>query len=146
MTILDRLTEEMKRALKAGESARLSTIRMLISAIKYARVDQVDLNDQGMIEVLRKEAKKRRESVEAYRKVGQEERAKNEEAELAVINEYLPKMMDEKEVRERVKSILAGGKWDNRGLAIGKVMGELKGQADGAVVAKIVNEVLGGNG
>lgn len=144
-SLLDTLIEEMKRALKAGEKARLSTVRMLISAIKYAQVDNIDLDEAGMMEVLGKEAKKRRESVEAYRSAGHEERARSEEAELAVIGEYLPKMMDEEEVRKRVMELLSGGSIDNVGLAIGRVMKELKGKADGKLVAKIVNEVMDGN-
>ncbi len=142
MTILSQLTEEMKVAMKARDSARLSAVRMLISALKYALVDKPEMTEADEVAILSKEAKKRRESVLAYRSGGREELAKTEEFELSVIEQYLPKMMSEEEVREVASSKLS----DKTGLAIGDamklVLAELKGKADSSTVAKVVKELL----
>lgn len=141
MNLLDRLTEEMKTALKAGEKARLMTIRSLISAIKYAQVDQPELTQEGMVAVLQKEAKKRREASEAYQAGGRVEAAAKEEQELAVIEEYLPKGMSEEEIRELVTQAVKS-KGNIFGEVMKEVMAQVKGRADGGLVAKLVKEGL----
>jgi uncharacterized protein len=89
MTILMQLTDDMKAAMKAQDPARLSAIRMLISAIKYAIVDSPEMSEEVVVSILIKEAKKRREAATAYRTAGREEQAKGEEFELSVIQTYL---------------------------------------------------------
>ena len=140
MPILVSLTDEMKSAMKARDAARLSAIRMLISAIKYAMVDNPGLDDDGILAVLSKEAKKRREAIEAYRSAGREEQAKGEEFELAIIESYLPKKLTEDEVRTKLAKINLSGK--NMGEAMKLAMAELKGGAEGGVVSRIVKELL----
>jgi len=142
MSLLEQLTAEMKKCLKAGDARRLSTIRLLISAIKYALVDNPSLDEEGMVAVLQREAKKRRESIAAYTEAGRAERASEEQVELEIIQEYLPVMMSTKEVQEKAKEILGGEKFANPGLAVGRVMGQLKGRADGATVAQVVKQLL----
>lgn len=142
MSILAKLTEEMKTAMKARDSARLSAVRMLISALKYALVDKPEMTEADEVAILTKEAKKRRESVLAYRSGGREELAKTEEFELSVIEQYLPKMMSEEEVRRIASDRLQGKSEINIGEAMKIILGELKGQADSAVVAKVVKELL----
>ena len=141
MSILAILQKDMITAMKAGEKSRLSTVRMLISAIKYAQVDKPDMGDEEMLTVLQREAKKRREAIEAYRNGGREEAAKNEEEELRVIQAYLPVMMSEEEVRSEAKQILSSTQFPNFGAAMGAVMGKMKGRAEGNVVSKIVKEL-----
>ena len=142
MTILSQLTEEMKVAMKARDLARLSAVRMLISALKYALVDKPEMTEADEVAILTKEAKKRRESVLAYRSGGREELAKTEEFELSVIEQYLPKMMSEEEVKGKLSVI--SGQWagKNMGEVMKMALAELKGQADSAVVAKVVKELL----
>ena len=142
MSILAKLTEEMKTAMKAHDSARLSAVRMLISALKYALVDKPEMTEADEVAILTKEAKKRRESVLAYRSGGREELAKTEEFELSVIEQYLPKMMSEEEVRRIASDRLQGKSEINIGEAMKMILGELKGQADSADVAKVVKELL----
>lgn len=143
MTLVSRLTDDMKTAMKSGEKTRLSAIRMLISAVRYVSIDKGELSDEQVIEILTREAKKRKESVEAYRNAGREEQARAEEFELSVISEYLPTLMSEDEVRVNVERILNKEQGiANMGQAIGLVMKELKGKADGAVVSKIVKEIV----
>ena len=142
MSILTSLQEEMKTALKAQDSRRLSAIRMLISAIKYVQVDKPDLDDAGMLTVLSKEAKKRREAIEAYTAAGRTEQAAGEQYELTLIEGYLPKQLTTEEIRAKLEVIrdqLAG---KNIGEAMKVAMAELKGQAEGGVVSGIVRELL----
>ena len=143
MSILTNLQDEMKTALKAQDSRRLSAIRMLISAIKYVQVDKPDLDDAGMLAVLSKEAKKRREAIEAYTAAGRTEQAAGEQYELTLIEGYLPKQLTTEEIRAKLEAIrdqLAG---KNMGEAMKVAMAELKGQAEGGVVSGIVRELLG---
>lgn len=143
MSILTNLQDEMKTALKAQDSRRLSAIRMLISAIKYVQVDKPDLDDAGMLAVLSKEAKKRREAIEAYTAAGRTEQAAGEQYELTLIEGYLPKQLTTEEIRSKLEAIrnqLAG---KNMGEAMKVAMAELKGQAEGGVVSGIVRELLG---
>lgn len=142
MSILQKLTDEMKVAMKARDSARLSAVRMLISSLKYALVDKPEMTEADELAILTKEAKKRWESVLAYRSGGREELAKTEEFELSVIEQYLPKMMSEEEVREVASAKLEGKSGINIGEAMKLVLGELKGRADSSVVAKVVKELL----
>lgn len=142
MSILQKLTDEMKVAMKARDSARLSAVRMLISSLKYALVDKPEMTEADEIAVLTKEAKKRRESVVAYRAGGREELAKTEEFELSVIEQYLPKMMSEEEVRTKLSAISAAWAGKNMGEVMKLALAELKGQADSSVVAKVVKELL----
>jgi len=139
--LLDTLQNDMKTAMKAGDKARLSTLRLVISAIKYAQVDNPTLDDGGMTSVLQKEAKKRREAIEAYKAAGRDDSAASEQSELEIIESYLPKMLTEEEVRKEVEGVLATGSFPNFGAAMGAAMGKMKGRADGGVVSKIVKEL-----
>ncbi len=143
MSLKQKIREDMKQAMRAKETQKLSVLRMLISAINYAQIDAKEEMDEKAVEqVLRREAKKRREAIEAYRQGGREESAQKEEFELKIIEAYLPQQMSEEEVRAKVKEIL-GGQELNFGQAMGMVMKELRGKADGGLVNKIVREVVG---
>lgn len=143
MGMLSALQEEMKTAMKARDQARLDALRLMISAIKYIEVDTPNLSDEQIILVLKKEAKKRREATLAYKAAGRDEQAKQEQYELALIEEYLPKAMTEEEVRRKVLSIknqvLSTGSF---GAAMGLAMKEVGKGAEGAMVAKIVKELF----
>lgn len=141
MNLLEQLTNDMKTAMKAGDRQRLNAIRLLVSSLKYALVDEPELDNDGMVKILRIEAKKRRESIVAFRNAGREEQALGEEYELQLIEEYLPKQMEESEVRNVVKRIVNSEKVGaNFGEMMKEVMEELKGKADGGMVARIVKE------
>ncbi len=144
MSLLTQLTDEMKTAMKAGDKKRLSTVRMLISAIRYAQIDNPEMGEADEIKVLQKEAKKRRESIVAYKQAGRDEQRIIEEEELKVIEEYLPVMMSEDEVRKVVERIVKEGDFANFGMVMNGVMKELKGKADGGMVSKMVKEVYQG--
>ena len=130
--------------MKAGEKERLSTLRMLISAIRYAEIDNPEMKEEDEVKVLQKEAKKRRESIVAYKEAGRDEQLAIEEDELKLIEGYLPRMMSEEEVKQKVGEILESGEFANFGMVMNKVMSELKGKADGGVVSKAVKELYQG--
>ena len=143
MSLLDTLQDEMKVAMKARDQSRLDALRLMVSAIRYVEVDSPNLSDEQMVEVMKKEAKKRREAIEAYKAAGRDESAQKEQYELTLIESYLPKTMSEDEVRNKVLSIknqvLSTG---NFGAGMQVAMKELKGQAEGGVISKIVKELF----
>jgi uncharacterized protein YqeY len=143
MSILTDLQDQMKTAMRNRDQARLDALRLMVSSIKYVVVDKPDLDDEGMVAVLSKEAKKRRESIVAYKAVGREEQAAQEQYELNLIEDYLPKMMSEDEVRKLLTANskqLAGVA--NFGEVMKIAMKMVSGQSDGATVSKIVKELF----
>ena len=143
MTLLDTLQDEMKSAMKSRDQARLDALRFIVSAIRYVQVDTPNLNDEQIVEVLKKEAKKRRESIVAYKAAGRDELLAKEEYELGIIEEYLPKMMSEDEVRAKVKEALELAKPANFGLAMNAAMKAVGKEAEGSMVVRIVKETFG---
>lgn len=143
MTLLDTLQDEMKSAMKSRDQARLDALRFIVSAIRYFQVDNPNLNDEQIVEVLKKEAKKRRESIVAYKAAGRDELLAKEEYELGIIEEYLPKMMGEDEVRAKVKEALDTAKPENFGMAMNVSMKAVGKEAEGSMVARIVKELFG---
>jgi uncharacterized protein YqeY len=143
MTLLDTLQDEMKSAMKSRDQARLDALRFIVSAVRYFQVDNPNLTDEQITEVLKKEAKKRRESIVAYKAAGRDELLAKEEYELGIIEEYLPKMMSEDEVRAKVKEALEVAKPDNFGLAMNAAMKAIGKEAEGSMVARIVKETFG---
>jgi len=94
MGLLQTLQEEMKQALKAKDTLKLSVIRMLISEIKKVQIDtKKDLSDEEIIQVIQKYAKQRKESIKQYRDAGREDLAQKEEKELEIVSKFLPKKM-----------------------------------------------------
>lgn len=142
MTLLDTLQDEMKSAMKSRDQARLDALRFIVSAIRYVQVDTPNLNDEQIADVLKKEAKKRRESIVAYKAAGRDELLAKEEYELGIIESYLPKQMSEEEVRAKVKEALEEAKPDNFGLAMNVCMKAVGKEAEGSMVAKIVKELF----
>lgn len=147
MSIKDRLSAELKEAMKAKDAAKVSTIRMVLSAAKYKEIEAgKPLDDDGMVSVLSTAAKQRREAIEQYVKGGREDLADKETAELAVIESYLPEQMSAEDVEALVKKAIsdtgAAGPKD-----MGKVMKQLmpavKGKADGKLVNELVKKHLG---
>ena len=142
-----RITEDMKAAMRAGDKARLGTIRMVLAAIKQVEVDTREaLDDAGVLAVLDKMVKQRRESIEQFRKAGRDDLADAEQDELEVIGTYLPEPLSEEEIGQLIDSAIA-----ETGAAsvrdMGKVMGLLKpqiqGRADMSAVSARVKARLG---
>jgi uncharacterized protein YqeY len=142
MSILTDLQDQMKTAMRSRDQSRLDALRLMVSAIKYVQVDNPTLDDAGMVAVLTKEAKKRRESIVAYKAAGRDDQATQEQYELTLIEDYLPKMMTEDEVRKSVKEALESAKPENFGMAMNVAMKAVSGQSDGATVSKVVKELF----
>lgn len=150
MSIKDKILDELKTAMKQKEADRLRVLRslkakLLEKEISERKDGEAEISDEQTVEVLMKAAKQRKESIDQFEKGGREELADKEKAELEVIEEFLPKMMSEDEVRSEVKaqieSMGATGMQD-MGKVMGVMMGKLKGKADGSIVSRVVKEEL----
>ncbi|MDH3546836.1 MAG: GatB/YqeY domain-containing protein [Gammaproteobacteria bacterium] len=142
MSLKGTITNDMKSAMKAGDKDRLKVVRMMLAAIKQVEIDKrVELDDAGVLGVLEKMLKQRRDSVEQFQKGSRNDLADIELAEIAVINNYLPEQLSDVELDALIEeSITAAGAESIRDM--GKVMGMIKlkaaGRADmGAVGAKV---------
>ena len=142
MSIKDQIKDDMKAAMKAGEKAKLAVIRTVSAAIKQIEVDErKELNDAETLAVIDKMVKQRRESIKQFRDGGREDLAANEEAEIEVLQIWLPEPLSEAEIAELIAAAIA--QTGAEGMKdMGKVMGVLKpqlqGRADmGAVSGKI---------
>jgi len=153
MAIRERIDEDIKTALRSGDKPRLSCLRMLKARLIEAQVavrtrsgPEAVLGDEAASEVIATYAKQRRDSIESYDKGGRDDLAARERQELAVVNEYLPQQMSEDEVREIVAAAIAeSGASSARdlGQVMKLVMPRVKGVADGALVNRVVRELLG---
>lgn len=135
-----RILDELKKAMRAKDEVRLRTLRGLIAEIKNEELElrSDKLADEKIIRLIQKEVKKRREAIEMYEKAEREELVEQERLELKVLNEFAPKQMGESEIRKTV----AGIEGSDFGLVMREAMKELKGKADGALVARVVREQL----
>jgi len=147
--IKQRLQDDVKAAMLAGDSLRLETLRGLKSVILYAEVAagkrEEALPDAEVEALLAKEAKKRQESAELYVQGGAQERADKELSEKAIIEEYLPKQLTEDEIAAVVDEIIDQVKpegMQQMGQVIGQVKSRLGNSADGAVIAKLVKSKM----
>ncbi|MBN1997702.1 GatB/YqeY domain-containing protein [candidate division KSB1 bacterium] len=146
MSYLDRLTQDMKVAMKSGDKARLSAIRLLRGQIKDAAINkQGELIEEEEIAVLTSAAKKRRESIEAFASAGRTDLVEKEQAELDLIKEYLPAQLSveelEKVVNEAIQQTGASSLKD-LGKVMPVVMAQVKGKADGRQVNEMVRQKL----
>lgn len=146
MALKEQLRTDMAAAMKQGDAANRDVLRMMLAAIKQAEIDdQVTLDDAGVVAVLTKQAKQRRESIADYEKAGRADLVAQEQAELAIIEMYLPQLMGRDQVQALAAQVIADlGVTDIKGMGqvMGKLMPQLKGQADGRLVNEVVRELL----
>ena len=153
MTLKEKITEDMKTAMRAKDSERLGTIRLLLSAIKQKEVDErVVVDDVMAVAIVDKLIKQRKDSIEAFEKAARQDLADKEKAELLVLQAYLPARLSLEEVTAEVKAIVAALATE-MGRAVGsadlgKVMGAVKtqlaGKADMGQVSSAVKAALAG--
>ncbi len=131
MSLKNSITEDMKSALKAGDKDRLKVLRLILAAIKQVEVDtREQLDDPGVLGVLEKMVKQRKDSVEQFTKGGRDDLAAIEEAEIEVLETYLPEKMGDAELGALIDEVIAAtGAESIRDM--GKVMGAIKGKAAG---------------
>ena len=148
MSLKEKITEDMKAAMRAKESQRLTAIRMLLAAMKQKEVDErVELDDAAVIGIVDKLIKQRKDSVEAFQKAGRQDLADTEAAEIAVLQAYLPARLSPEEIAAQVKAIVAelGAKGPgDMGKVMGAVKAKLAGKADMSQVSAAVKAALAG--
>ncbi|WP_434356988.1 GatB/YqeY domain-containing protein [Parasalinivibrio latis] len=147
MALIDRLKDEQKAAMKAKDKPRLSTIRLIMAAIKQLEVDgQKTLNDDEVIAVLTKMVKQRRDSVAQYESAGRQDLADAEAAEIVVIEEFLPQPLSDEEVEQLVKDAVAtteAASMQDMGKVMAVVKPQIQGRADMGKVSQLVKALLG---
>ena len=150
MSLKEQLTEYMKTAMKAKEEGkqRLAVIRMVRSAIRQQEIDgngKQALDDEGVIAIISKEVKMRKDSLEEFKKGDRQDLVAQTEAEIAVLMPYLPQQLSEEEIRTFVKEAVeksGASSQKDMGKVMGLLMPKVKGRADGKLVNSIVREML----
>jgi uncharacterized protein len=138
----DQIETEMRAAIKGSDKVELETLRYLLSEIKNAEIDAKELlPDEAVIGLFRRELKRRQEAIEAFESGGRAELVAQELAKMAIVERYVPQMLDEAAVGTVVDEVMASGQTDF-GVVMGQVMNRLKGKADGKTVTAIVRERL----
>lgn len=150
MALKEQILEDLKTAMKAKDKDRLQVLRSLKAKLQEKEISErkdgeANLSEDQAIAVLMKAAKQRKESITQFEDGDRQDLADKEKMELAIIEEYLPKMLTEEEVREvvskKISDMDASGPQD-MGKVMGPIMGMLKGKADGGLVSKVVKEEL----
>ena len=147
MSLKDRLSNDFKEAMKARDEIKKNTVNLARAAIKQYEVDnREELDDQGILSILTKQVKMRKDALSDFEKAGRTDLLEAYNREIEILMEYLPKQLSEEEITEIVKATAAelgieGGK-ENMGKLIGTVMSKVKGVADGGVVRKIIEGLL----
>jgi uncharacterized protein YqeY len=144
--LIAELEEEVKEAVLARDTVRRDALRLILSSLKSAEKDlQRPLSDEEELQVLQRERKKRHEAAAAFREAGREEQASGEEAELAVLEEFMPEPLSEDELERIVDDAIAENKATNMrdmGRVMADVMPQIAGRADGSAVSQLVREKL----
>ncbi len=149
MSLQEKLRTDLNQALKSGDKVRRSAIRMVLAEIKNTEIAQgpnTVLDDNGVLGVLAKEARRRKESIEAFQKGNRPDLVAIEEAELAVIQEYLPKSMSTEELEAHVRKVIqemGASSPRDKNKVMPRLIAELKGKADGRAINEVVTKLLG---
>lgn len=146
MSLKEKITEDMKAAMRAKESEKLATIRLLTAAIKQREVDErIDLSDEQVLSVIEKMIKQRKDSISQFEAGGRQDLADIEKAELVVLSAYMPAQMSDAEVQAEVQAAVAqvgaAGPQD-MGKVMGVLKGKLAGRADMTAVSALVKAAL----
>ena len=141
-----KITEDIKQAMKGGDTVKRSVLRMLISSINNAEIaKQAALDESDILGVIAKEVKQHQESIDSFRQGNRQDLVSKEEAELAILQEYLPQQLTYEEIvaaaREVITAVGAGGPGD-KGKVMKELMPKLKGRADGKEINDVVTELL----
>ena len=146
MTLKNQLNDDLKDAMRKGEVTRRSTIRLLLAAIRNEEIaQQKELEGEGILQVINKQAQQRRESIDAYKTAKRDDLVDKEQAELDVIGLYLPEPLSHIEVMQIIKKTIsevgASGPQD-MGKVMGKIIPQTRGRADGKQISSKVEELL----
>ncbi|MDD5749031.1 MAG: GatB/YqeY domain-containing protein [Actinomycetota bacterium] len=146
MALKEKLQTEMKEALKRGEKIRLSTIRMILSEIRYAEIEKRgELSEEELLGLLTREARKRKEAIAEFERGKRQDLVDKESEELRIIEGYLPEQMAENDIRALLESVIKevdASSPSDLGKVMSSVMPKVKGKADGRLVNEIARELL----
>lgn len=146
MTLQERLEADFRQTMKSGNKPRLAALRMAKAALKNAEIDKRSpLDDAEAVEVLTREAKRRRESIAEFRKANRPDAVAKEEADLSILLEYLPQQMSEDDIKALVQQVITevGARSPkDKGKVMSTLMPQVKGKADGQAVNRIVTDLL----
>ena len=146
MSLIEDIEDELKDAMRARDAGRRDALRLILNALKGSQKDmQRPLTEEEELQVLQRERKKRVEAAEAFRAGGREEQADAEEAELEILEEFMPEPLSEDEVEEIVDDVIAevgATSMADLGRVMADVMPQIAGRADGSTVSQIVREKL----
>ncbi len=146
MALQEQLTADLKDAMKSHSKQRVAELRMIKAAIKNTEIARGKaLDDVSIIEVLSRKAKQHRESITEFKKANRQDAVDKEEAELAIVLEYLPQQMSREEIEALVRQVMAEVEAQSpkdKGKLMSKLMPQLKGKADGQLVNEIVTQLL----
>lgn len=144
MGLKERLDTELKDAMRQKNTLKLSVIRLLKAAVKNEEIAKGQtLDDEGILPIVQREIKRRKEAIEGFQKGNRDDLVNKEEAEMAILYEYLPSQADEAEIRKVIQEIVGAipeGAKINMGMIMPKALEKLKGRADGKVISRIVKE------
>lgn len=146
----DKIQEQIKEAMRAKDQTKLNTLRGVVSSftnesVAKGRTPQDKLSEDEALVVIKRLVKQRKDSIEQFLKGGRKDLAENEEAEMKILEQFLPAQMSEEKIKEIAKKKISEMGIDKQkiGILIGSVMKECGGNADGSIVKKIVEELLG---
>lgn len=162
MTLRTQLEADLRDAMRAGDETRKSTLRLLLTAVRNAEIPpeqedaaaasgprRLELDDDGVLQVIRREVKQRRDSIDAYGKAKRADLVAREEAELRVLTAYLPQQMSRDEIERAARAVIervgARGPAD-KGKVMPVIMAELRDKAEGREINAVVTELLGRTG
>lgn len=147
MTLKEKLTADMKDAMKIGDTLKKDTVRILRGAVRNLEIDlHRDLNEQEVLEVIGKQAKQRRDSIFQYQQANRPDLVKQEEMELEIIEAYLPQQLSDEEITLRADAVikeLGSPGMKGMGQVMQRLTADLKGVADGKRISSIVRQLLG---
>lgn len=151
LSIMERVTKEMKDAMKARDKVRLRTLRSLRSALMNKTIDKrqgddAELDESEQLAVVRKQVKQRKDSIEQFEEAGRDDLVEKEQEELDVLKEFMPEPMSEEKLEAAIDAIIEDVEatdMSDMGAVMGRAMGELRGKVDGSRVQQIVKEKLG---
>ncbi|MCL4386872.1 MAG: GatB/YqeY domain-containing protein [Patescibacteria group bacterium] len=146
MSLYEKIEEDFKLALKEKRELDLSVLRLLKTAIKNAEIlNKRTLSEDELASIIEKQVKQRKDSISQFEAARRSDLKEKEENELPILEKYLPEKMSEEETKAKVQEIISGLPQEqkaNFGQVMGKVMSELKGKTDPAIVSKYVKEIL----
>ncbi len=146
MSLRDQLQDDLKTAMRAKDAPRKSAIRMVLTAVQFASVEKPEgLSDADVLDLIRKEVKRREEAVELMRSAGRDDMVTAELVELDILKQYLPVQLSEGELRELAKAVIAqlgASSPRDMGRVMGALMPQVTGKADGRIVNQVVRSLL----